>query len=182
ERREAFRTSPPRRERRDAINRLLGLAATMKPVADDGTGWDADPFLLGVPNGVVDLRTGVLRDGQREDRLTMQAGVAYDAETRCDRWEQFLSEIFNGSDELIDFAWRVIGYTLTGCTSEQFLLLLYGTGANGKSTLLLVLMFVLADYALNMPFSTIELHQRGTIPNDLAALAGRRFVMAAESN
>src|SRR5262249_47884711 len=72
ERREAVLTFTLRLERRDAINRLLGLAATMKPVADDGTGWDADPFLLGVPNGVVDLRTGVLRDGQREDRLTMQ--------------------------------------------------------------------------------------------------------------
>ena len=59
---------------------------------------------------------------------------------------------------------------------------LYGTGANGKGTFANTLKTVLADYAWNMPFSTIEWHDRTAIPNDLAALAGRRFVIASETN
>jgi putative DNA primase/helicase len=182
ERREAVLTFTMKLERRDALNSVLALAATMKPVADDGTGWDAAPMLLGVPNGVVDLRTGTLRPGSREDKITMSTAVPFDADATCHRWESFLSDIFNGADDLVEFIWRVIGYSLTGDTGEQCLFLCFGTGANGKSTLLLILKFVLGDHAWNMPFSTIEMNQRGSIPNDLAALAGRRFVMAAETN
>ena len=59
-----------RLERRDALMSMLKLAADLRPIADVGNGWDASPWLLGTPNGVVDLRTGQLRPGQRDDRLT----------------------------------------------------------------------------------------------------------------
>jgi putative DNA primase/helicase len=62
------------------------------------------------------------------------------------------------------------------------LFVLYGVGGNGKSTFVNTLKFVLGDYAWNMPFSTIELRDRAAIPNDLAALDGPRFVVAAETN
>ena len=59
---------------------------------------------------------------------------------------------------------------------------MHGTGGNGKSTLLNVLTSLLGDYAYNMPFSTIELQQRSSIPNDVAALVGRRLVTSVETN
>ncbi len=161
---------------------MLALAQDFRPIADTGGGWDADPWLLGVPNGVVDLRTGELRPGRREDRITMQTAVPYDPEATCPRWKQFLVEIFADDEELIGFVQRAVGYSITGITSEQCLLVLYGTGANGKGTLTITLKFVLGDYAWNMPFSTIEMRNRAAIPNDLAALVGRRFVMASETN
>ena len=77
---------------------------------------------------------------------------------------------------------RFIGYCLTGMTTEQALALFYGRGANGKTTFINVISRVLGDYAHNLPFSTIELRQRASIPNDLAALDGRRFVTASETN
>ncbi len=169
-------------ESRARLDALLALAQAETPIADAGDAWDLDPFLLCVPNGVIDLRTGQLRDGRPEDRLTMSAAVPFDPEARCPRWEQFLREIFGVDEAVMAFVQRALGYSLTGDTSEQCLFLLYGTGANGKGSLVNTFARVLGDYAWNMPFSTIELHQRAAIPNDRAALAGRRFVVAAETN
>ena len=53
-----------RLERRDAMANMLTLAKAMKPIANAGDEWDADPWVLGVSNGVIDLRTGALRPGQ----------------------------------------------------------------------------------------------------------------------
>jgi len=91
-------------------------------------------------------------------------------------------EILNRDDELIDYVHRAIGYSLTGLTIEQVLFLLYGSGANGKSVLLRILRAVFGKYAYNMPFSTVELRDRAAIPNDVAALADKRLVTAAETN
>lgn len=169
-------------ESRSRLDALLYLAQAEHPIADTGERWDVDPMVLGVPNGVIDLYTGTLRAGRREDRLTMSAAVPFDPEASSPRWLRFLEEVFNADHALIAFVHRAIGYSLTGVTTEQCLFLCYGTGANGKSTLLQALKYPLGDYALNTPFSTMELHQRAVIPNDLAALVNRRFVMASETN
>lgn len=168
-------------ESRSKLDALLALAKAEMPIADAGDDWDRDPFLLGVPNGVVDLRTGVLRPGRQTDRITMSTGVSFDPTAACARWERFVLEVF-GDDELAGFVRRAIGYSLTGQTEEQCLFLCYGTGANGKSTLVGTLASLFGDYGWNMPFSTIEQHQRASIPNDMAALVGRRFVVASETN
>jgi putative DNA primase/helicase len=171
-----------RLERRDALTNLLTLARALKPIADAGDRWDEDPWLLGVPNGVVDLRTGTLRAGRRDDRITMQTRVAYDPGAACPRWERFLSEVFDPHPELVDFVHRAVGYSLTGITTEQALFLGYGSGSNGKGTFANRLQRLLGDYAFNMPFATIEFRDRAAIPNDVAALVAKRFVIAAELN
>jgi len=171
-----------RLERRDGLTNMLALARAMKPIADTGTQWDRDPWLMGTPNGVIDLQTGTLRTGHSDDRITMTTAVGYDPAAPCPRWEQFVAEIFGGDASLIGFMRRAVGYSLTGITTEQVLVLLYGTGSNGKGTLCNTIKRVLGDYSWNMPFSTIELRDRAAIPNDLAALVNRRFVIASETN
>jgi putative DNA primase/helicase len=180
--REAVVKFAMRLERRDTINNMLAIAKALKPIANVGDHWDVDPYQLGVPNGVVDLRTGTLRPGHPEDGMTLQAGAAYDPTATCPRWERFIAEIFAGNNDLTHFVQRAIGYSMTGITSEQVLFLLYGTGSNGKGTLTNTLKRVLGDYAWNMPFATIEMKDRSAIPNDLAALVSRRFVIASETN
>jgi putative DNA primase/helicase len=171
-----------RLERRDTLNCVLALAKALKPIADAGDLWDTDAYLLAVNNGVIDLRTGGLRTGRPEDQITMRTAVPFDADALCPRWERFIAEVFAGNVELMAFVQRAIGYSLTGITNEQVLFLLHGTGSNGKSTLINTLKRVLGDYAFNMPFTTIELKNRSAIPNDLAALNNRRFVIASETN
>ncbi len=169
-------------ERRDAMNNMLAIAKALKPIADAGDGWDTDPYLLGVPNGVVDLRTGHLRPGDPADGITMQTAAAFDPDARCPRWERFVSEIVGGDEAMVPFLRRAVGYSVTGVMTEQVLFVLYGTGANGKGTLTNTINRMLADYGWNMPFATIEMHSRSGIPNDLAALMNRRFVIASETN
>ncbi|HJX15845.1 MAG TPA: phage/plasmid primase, P4 family, partial [Candidatus Deferrimicrobiaceae bacterium] len=168
-------------ESRNSISAMLKIAEALPPIADTGENWDANPWLLGVPNGVVDLETGTLRDGNPEDRITMAAGVPFIPDACCPRWHTFLDEIFQGDIALIDFIWRAVGYTLTGLTLEQVIFICYGMGANGKTVFLNVLRRVLGDYSYNTPFSTFELHQRASIPSDLAALSGKRLVTASET-
>ena len=83
---------------------------------------------------------------------------------------------------LAEFVGRALGYTLTGITTEQCLFAAFNPGAGGKSTLLSTIAHALGDYAVETPFATFELAQRGSIPNDLAALQGKRLISASETN
>jgi putative DNA primase/helicase len=168
-------------ESKPALDKLVGLAKNFPPIADAGDKWDADPWLSGAPNGVLEWRTGSLRPGDPADRITRSLGVAFDATATAPRWRQFIGEVFDGNDELIQFIHRYLGYACTGCTHEQVLALFWGGGGNGKGVLMHVVAHVLGEYFGNMGFSTIELKQRAGIPNDLAALDGKRLVTASES-
>jgi phage/plasmid-associated DNA primase len=81
-------------ESRQKLEPCLALAQNEHSITDSGADWDAEPYLLGVANGVVDLRTGELRPGHPEDRLTMRVPVEYDLKAECPRWEQFLHQVF----------------------------------------------------------------------------------------
>jgi putative DNA primase/helicase len=164
------------------IDAALAMARCETPISDDGRDWDNRPMLLVVGNGVVDLTTGIRRDGVPDDRMVLYTPVQFDPEARPHRFEQFISEIFQGDLDLIDFVQRALGYSLTGQTIEQVLFILYGTGANGKSVFLSIIRAALGEYGYNMPFSTVELKARATIPNDVAALVDKRFVTASETN
>lgn len=169
-------------ESRHRLEAAIGLARSEPPLPDPGTDWDGALYLLGVENGVLDLRTGTLRLGRPQDHVTMHAAVPFDPSAQCPRWEQFLREVFGGDDELTAWVQRAVGYSLTGDTSEQCFFSFEGTGANGKSTFLEALRQVLGDYAANTPFSTLEWKGRSGISNDVAALAGKRFITAVETN
>jgi putative DNA primase/helicase len=168
-------------ENRQRLDAMLAAAQTEPPLVDPGDAWDADPWLLGVGNGVVDLRTGTLRAGSPDDRITRHTDIAYERDARCPRWLRFLDEVFADDEELIGFVGRAIGYSLTGDTSEQCVFTCYGTGSNGKSVLLSIVRAIAGTYAANTPFSTFEARSRAAIPNDLAALAGARLVTASET-
>lgn len=169
-------------ESRPRMLAALECAASEPALADSGQNWDTDPWLLGVKNGVVDLRKGQLRDGRPQDRISIHSGVGFDPKADCPRFKLFLSQVFDGQAALIDFIQRAVGYTLTGDTSEQCLFMCFGEGSNGKTTLFEVFRQVLGDYATDTPFSTFEDQARSSIPNDIAALKGRRLVTASETN
>lgn len=168
-------------ESRQKLDAALSLAESLRPIADAGTRWDADPWALAVLNGVVNLRIGELRTGRPADGITQHVPIIYDPDAECPRWEAFLEEVFDGDPEIIDFIHRAVGYSLTGDTSEQVLFLCHGSGANGKSVFLAVLRQIGGAASYNMPWATIELTNRAAIPNDVADLDGRRLVTASET-
>jgi putative DNA primase/helicase len=154
---------------------------------DPGDGWDAGLLLLGVQNGVIDLRAGALREGKPSDKITQVVPIEFDPNAQCPKWLQFLDQVFIKPDgkpdaELIGFIQRAVGYSLTGLGSEQCLFLCYGHGSNGKSTFLSTIRVLLGPMGFNSPFATFEKYERSSIPNDLAALEGKRLVTASETN
>lgn len=142
---------------------------------------DADPWLVGVSNGVLDLRTGTLHGNQRRDYITKQTLVQFDPAATCPRWLTFLDQIMCGDQEQVEFLQKAIGYSLTGDTGEQCLFLLHGNGSNGKSTLLNVVKHLLGDYGMQVAPESLMVKRDGGIPNDIARLRAARFVATSET-
>lgn len=141
--------------------------------------WDADPWLLNTPGGVVDLKTGRMRPHDRADRMTKITTATPSGD--CPIWRQFIDEVTGGDKELQSYLQRMVGYALTGSTQEHALFFLYGTGANGKSVFVNTLATILGDYATNAPMDTFMETRTDRHPTDMAGLRGARFVAAIET-
>ncbi len=178
--RKALADHANRSEAAARIRAMIELASTEPgiPVLPDQL--DTDPWALTVLNGTLDLRTGKLLPHRREDLITKLAPVEYDSTAQCPMFMSFLAQITGGDEELQQFLQRAIGYGLTGDTSEQVMFTAYGTGANGKSTLLNIIQDLLGDYALQTPTDTFVRKRDRSATNDLARLRGARFVVATE--
>lgn len=141
--------------------------------------WDADLWLLNTPGGIVDLRTGDLREHRPGDFMTKICAVT--PAGRCPAWMAFLAKVTAGDTELQRFLQRVAGYALTGSTSAHALFFAYGTGANGKSVFLNTLAGILGEYATSAPMETFVASNSERHPTDLAGLRGARLVTAIET-
>ena len=155
------------------------LARSDRQHASTSDEWDRDPWLANAPGGVIDLRTGQVRAHDRADRMTKIATATPNG--TCPRWLAFLADITENDRDLMVYLQRVIGYCLTGVTSEHALFFLYGTGANGKSVFVNVITTILGDYAANAPMDTFMETRSDRHPTDLAGLRGARFVSSIET-
>lgn len=160
---------------------MVELAKSEAELVARSSEFDADPMLLGVGNGTVNLLTGGLWEPRREDYITKQAMTHYDPAAQCPLWLSFLNRIMGGDTEMIGFLQRAMGYALTGSAKEQCLFLLYGVGANGKSTFLNVIGELAGDYGANTPAESLMVQQNSGVRNDIARLRGVRFVTAIET-
>ena len=178
ERRKALAKHAASSESETRIRAMVELAKSEIPISPDQL--DADPMLLNVLNGTIDLRTGDLREHRREDLITKIAPVEYDPEASAPTWEAFLERVLP-SEELRGFVQRAAGYSATGDTSEQCMFIHHGPGANGKSTFQETVSAALGDYAMRTPTETLLVKRSGGVPNDVARLKGARFVTASET-
>ena len=168
-------------ERLNSLTAMLRLAETEASIAVNVNELDADPWLLNVANGTLNLRTGHLRDHDRGDLLTRRTAVAYDPLAACPRWQQFLTEVFP-DPAVIGYVQKLFGYALTGVVSDQSIILLYGEGSNGKTTLLNVLLQLAGEYGLQAAPDLLLAERRDSHPTAMADLQGRRPVVASEVN
>lgn len=146
---------------------------------------DCDPFLFNVQNGTLDLRGEVkLKKHRRKDYITKISPAFYKPEAPYTRFRQFLHDIQPDTDNQL-FLQQYAGYSMTGDTSEHCLLLCYGTGRNGKGTLVDIISYILGDYATTIGFDSLLQNDRrngAQASPDIARLPGARFVSASESN
>lgn len=143
---------------------------------------DADPWAFNCLNGTIDLRTGELRPHNRVDMISKLSPVVYDPDAKAPVWEQFLQDIFQRDQELIQFVQAAAGYTMTGDTREQVFFILHGRGSNGKTTFITVMREILGDYQVKTNTETLVEKNNPGMSNDVAALRGARLVSAIETS
>lgn len=145
------------------------------------TAFDKNHYWLNLKDCTVDLVSSERWDHRVNDLLTRQAATSYGDESEdCPNWKRFLETIIPDA-QVREFLQRAVGYSLTGDVSEQKLFFCYGTGANGKSTFLDVILAMLGSYAMATPTETFIAEKRPAISNDLARLVGARFVRVSET-
>lgn len=179
--REAMRKHAKRSQSRRAVENMIELAKSEPGISTELTDFDADQYLLNLQNGTLNLKTGELQRHRREDLITKIVHIPYAAGARCDRWFAFLMRVTDGDQDLCDYLKRMVGYLVTGCTSEQVLHFLYGSGANGKSVFCEILRALLGDYAVVSSPDLIMLKRHAGIPNDVARLRGARVALMNET-
>ncbi len=122
------------------------------PFSIEGNEFDKDPWLLGVKNGVVDLRSGELYPGEPSQLVSKQCSCNFTGlDTNTDEARKFLETIYNGDQEKILFVLMLLGYGLTGLTTEHVFPFFLGRGRNGKSLFIATIMRVMGDYAAMIP-------------------------------
>lgn len=176
-----LRADVRRCESDSGITGVLGIAAALTPFAATVRDLDANPYLLNVANGTLDLHTMGLRAHDPADRITKVCRGAYHPDTPpADVWATFLARVL--PDESVrGFVQRLAGLALLGAAREHILPIFTGVGANGKGTLYKALLYALGDYG-HVGDPELFMHRDGAHPTGQMDLLGRRLVVVSESD
>jgi putative DNA primase/helicase len=173
------------------IANLLTLAECELAITPDQ--FDTDPFLLNFMNGTMDLRTGTLAPHTRDHFITKLVHYNYDAKAECPVFLSFIARIMGNhpdapepeldrAERMVDYLQRALGYSLTGTTEEKAVFVPFGSGNNGKTTLLSTFLNLLEEYAVLLQVDTLMVRaESNNTQADLADLRGARFVMTSET-
>jgi P4 family phage/plasmid primase-like protien len=143
--------------------------------------WDANPWLLNTPVGIVNLETGEMGPHDSAHLMTKCTAVAPGSVEDCPQWRIFLDRV-TGNDPLLEaYLKRAAGYWLTGLTREHAMWFLYGTGRNGKGVFLNTLVRIMGDYAMTASPDTFTADGHGKHLTVLARLQGARLVVSQET-
>lgn len=165
----------------ERIRKMIALSRGDKAFKTFSSKFDREKYLINTQNGVLNLKTLELLPHSKDYNMTKITNVPYDKDAKCDNWLSFLKEILV-DDDLIEFIQRAIGYTLTGDTGESVVFMMYGSGANGKTTFINAIKDMLGSYAVTTPFNTFTTDNNSHARNDLARLASARFIVASETD
>jgi putative DNA primase/helicase len=168
-------------ERENAVRGAVAIAAATPRLVVTVDRLDADPHLLNVANGTLDLRTMTLRGHDPRDLITRAAVAAYRPEARSDRWEAFL-ETVQPDKVMRAYLARLIGLALEGRVTEHLLQVHYGNGSNGKTTFFEAVAWALGDYAAHADPELVVARRFEAHPTGVAALYGLRLALLPETD
>lgn len=140
---------------------------------------DADEFLLNLPSGTCDLRTGAVREHNAQDYITKQTAVDPSGDG-MDVWEDALQTFFQRDADLIRYVQEIVGLAAIGKVYIEALVIAYGEGRNGKSTFWNTIARVLGSYSGNMSADTLTVGCKRNVKPELAEAKGKRMIIAAE--
>lgn len=177
--------------------RALKALSTFDGYGTNGDDWDADPYLLGVKNGVVDLRSNTLIPGTPEQKVTKTTGVKFtpisspaEFRVRAPIFMDFILDITSdpqtGQDpSMAMFLLLWFGASMFGFSPEQRFLLLTGIGRNGKGALKHSVMRAVGEYGAQFDANLYMRSKFGAARSDqaradLIAIKGKRITFFSE--
>jgi putative DNA primase/helicase len=165
------------------INAMLAQAKSAPGMVLKASLLDANPYALCTPEGVVDLRTGVMTPPDPQTQFHSRSTTVAPRPIPTPRWQRFLEDTFGTDSDghsISDFLHLLLGYSISGDVGAQVMPFLYGQGKNGKSVLLDVMLQLLGDYADAAPPGFLMAKNFEGHPTDLAELHGRRIIVCSE--
>ncbi len=182
--RDAYLEAVKKRQARRGRDMMIKDAQSVYPISFKA--FDRYPLLFNLKNGTLDLQTLAFREHRPDDMLTKVAGLNYDPNASCPRWNSYVSEIMQGDEDRARYIQKALGYTLSGDTSLECLFILYGaTSRNGKGTMMETYLTIQGDYGRtanpDMLASKFNNSSSSSGPSeDVARLAGSRFINISE--
>ncbi|UVT31250.1 DNA primase/polymerase [Gordonia phage OtterstedtS21] len=172
-------------------NALTAYQSTSFESTIDSGDLDANRMLLGVKNGVLELREDrvVFRQAKYSDFVTLNTGIEYfeggiaeaarkggDLAESAIMWENYLNKVLPDL-ELREFVQRAFGAALGGPGKERLMYFLYGPSTTGKSTMIRLIEEALGDYS--MPIN-LNIFKNAKLNPALGEAMDRRVVVASE--
>lgn len=129
---------------------------------------DANPFLVGLENGVYDLKANKFRDGTPEDHVTMSTGNDFPEVHEGDvdilnetSTVREVEEIFNFLKQVLPiyevrrYTCKFLASCLEGYNNDEKFHIFTGSGGNGKSKLITLFEMCFGDYCFKLPVTFI---------------------------
>lgn len=161
------------------LKNVLSLAQGFPGVSVDPSKLDGNPDLLNCPNGVVDLRTGELKDPMPWYYFTKVTGCEYDPKAVHADWDATLTAL---PESVLTWCQTRYGQGITGHPPpDHTAVVQQGGGANGKSTVMAAIACALGDYYLAAPAQLLLPAARDSAGPEAAGLRGARFVVIEET-
>lgn len=162
------------------ISHLISLLKTLVAQRETGS-YDSEPWELNTPDGIIDLRTGEIRDHDRKANCTKCTAVS-PSSIGVNQWDAFLDHITGGDKAFSNYLQMLAGMAAVGKVYEEGLVISYGPGGNGKSTFFGALAAVLGDYAKAINADVMVSSTYGkTDQTYIAALRGVRLAVLGET-
>lgn len=142
---------------------------------------DKDPVLLNTPRATYNLEKGVTGEQPHDPfDLITKITECSPGDEGMDIWLEALETFFCGDAELIEYVQKVIGLAAIGKVYEEFIIIAYGDGANGKSTFWNTIARVLGTYSGKISSDILTMGNKVNAQPEMAELKGKRLIIASE--
>ena len=142
---------------------------------------DKDPVLLNTPRATYNLEKGIAGEQPHDPfDLITKITECSPGDEGMDIWLEALETFFCGDTELIEYVQKVIGLAAIGKVYEEFIIIAYGDGANGKSTFWNTIARVLGTYSGKISSDILTMGNKVNAQPEMAELKGKRLIIASE--
>ena len=166
------------------INHILTQAAGLPEIKVETTDFNKNKFLFNCANGTIDFERREFYPARRDDLITQASPAIYDPSKQSKLWNDFITYALP-DDETRKWLQKYLGYCLTGDTSQQIFLMVYGVGGCGKSLTFETVTKAMGDYAESFSPDLITDNNKprdGNEPSpELAALKDKRLALSSET-